>query len=323
MTAPPINSIDKDVQSDECYRCGYNLTGIADEQPCPECGLLAQRSRRPSDELHDTRPRWLKSISRGTNLVCLAILLACAWPFVIGPLEHAISEALRPRNRAGWAAASRTYWEWLLSVLPILGFEVAALVFVAGVVLLTRPERYPPADRADRRARVLLRILAIVPIVAMLLIQIDTVLLYRWVRAGMNYDDRFHLATMAFLLATLGAVPLPLVLALRFRSLARRVRSVHLAEHCAIVGIGTSASILYLMGAGYVLAHADGWGWGTNWAGRSQVALVITLVLATAGTLFVLWSLYLLVRFAIAFRHAARQLRQKWTRDDRAAATLA
>ena len=40
---------------DECYRCGYNLLGIADDQACPECGLLAQRSRRVTDELHDTR----------------------------------------------------------------------------------------------------------------------------------------------------------------------------------------------------------------------------------------------------------------------------
>jgi len=35
----------------------------------------------------------------------------------------------------------------------------------------------------------------------------------------------------------------------------------------------------------------------------------------------VLWSVYLLIRFAIAFHSAARQLRQKWKRDDRATAS--
>ena len=41
---------------DDCYRCGYPLLGIDDEQACPECGLLARRSRRQTDELHNTRP---------------------------------------------------------------------------------------------------------------------------------------------------------------------------------------------------------------------------------------------------------------------------
>ena len=31
-------------ESDECYRCGYALIGIANDQACPECGLLAERS---------------------------------------------------------------------------------------------------------------------------------------------------------------------------------------------------------------------------------------------------------------------------------------
>src|SRR5580765_3129732 len=68
--------------ADACYRCGYDLRGIADDQPCPECGLLARRSRRPTDELHNSRPRWLRRISRGANLILLAILIAAVWPFL-------------------------------------------------------------------------------------------------------------------------------------------------------------------------------------------------------------------------------------------------
>jgi hypothetical protein len=68
MTALPDESI-----RDECYRCGYDLRGIANAGVCPECGLLAERSRRVTDELHDTRPRWLRSLSRGIDLILLAI----------------------------------------------------------------------------------------------------------------------------------------------------------------------------------------------------------------------------------------------------------
>src|SRR5262245_57647691 len=69
-------------ESDLCYRCGYDVRGIANEHPCPECGLLAERSRRVTDELHNTRPRWLRRLSLGVWLILLALAAAAIWPFV-------------------------------------------------------------------------------------------------------------------------------------------------------------------------------------------------------------------------------------------------
>src|SRR5262245_33731572 len=66
-------------QADECFRCGYALRGIADDQACPECGLLAERSRRVTDELHDTRPKWLRKLAIGTWMILLSIAIVFPW----------------------------------------------------------------------------------------------------------------------------------------------------------------------------------------------------------------------------------------------------
>jgi hypothetical protein len=127
---------------DECYRCGYDLRGFANDQACPECGLLAERSRRISDELHDTRPRWLRSLSRGINLILLAMAAPFFEPFLVALLFNPnpqLSEVL-------------------------FGFELGAILFFLGVMLLTRREGYPPADQADRRLRKILRLAAAVPL---------------------------------------------------------------------------------------------------------------------------------------------------------------
>jgi hypothetical protein len=315
MTIAPLT---EQLAMDECFRCGYSLHGIADEQPCPECGLLAQRSRRATDELHDTRPRWLASISRGTNLILLAIALAFVWPFVQSTLfEGVVTPIVRYYSSAG-----RLLPMWVQRIylyVPLIGFEVAALALLVGALLLTRREQYPPADEADRRWRVTLRIVAAAPLLAL---ACQHVYQERWLSgrmSGRGWVQWSWLQDAAGWIAMVGCLPLPALLFFRLRGLAKRARSAHLAEHCAIVGIGASAALLYLIGAYYVLEHADDWGWGTNWAGRSQGALLITLIIAVAAFLFALWSLYLLVRFAIAFRRASRQLRHKWKRDDRAA----
>ena len=48
--------------------------GIDNARACPECGLLAERSRHVTDELHDTHPRWLRKITIGITLILIAIL---------------------------------------------------------------------------------------------------------------------------------------------------------------------------------------------------------------------------------------------------------
>jgi hypothetical protein len=57
---------------------------------------------------------------------------------------------------------------------------------------------------------------------------------------------------------------------------------------------------------------------GTYWIERSPIWFAMMLIAAVAAMLFIMWSLYLLIRFAISFHKAARQMKTKWRRDDRA-----
>src|SRR5688572_4422490 len=132
---------------DQCYRCGYDLRGIADEQPCPECGLLAERSRRPSEALRDARPRWLLTLSAGVWLILVGLAMASAWFFLAGFVQSWVYE-----HYLAYQTIMYSY-KLIQTALSSGGFVIATLVLGIGVFLLTRPEGYAPADHADRQRR--------------------------------------------------------------------------------------------------------------------------------------------------------------------------
>jgi hypothetical protein len=202
------------------------------------------------------------------------------------------------------------------------GFDLSALLLLAGVILLTRPEGYPPADRQDRQLRKTLRLFATIPLLMCFLLhlQIEMLLftvrrLAFWFRQA-YLDNQLAVWLLWTSLALLVSF-LPLLLFLHLRGLARRARSPHLAEHCLIVGIGASAAAIYASVFLFVINNIDSVGLDSRWLSRSPVSLALMLLLGTAGYLFVLWSVYLLIRFAIAFWLASRNLNKKWKRDDR------
>jgi hypothetical protein len=292
VTALPDESI-----RDECYRCGYDLRGIANAGVCPECGLLAERSRRVTDELHDTRPRWLRSLSRGIDLILLAIFAPIGGSFV--------ALILLNFGPPIWNAH-----------LDLIGLDLSAVFLALGVVCLTRAEGYAPADRVDRRLRILMRIVAIAPAAGMVIFHVQLRFL---ISSGKLLLTENLLLAISVLLVVIFAF-FPLLLFLRLRGLARRVRSAHLAEHCIIVGVGACASMLYIAVVIVLVNCADRLGFPTNWMSQSTTSLIMMLVLGVASGLFILWSLYLLVRFALAFWIASHKLQRKWTRDDRSLA---
>ncbi len=296
--------------TDECYRCGYVLQGIADDQPCPECGLLAQRSRRPSEELYDTHPRWLRRLSLGVWL-----LLGAIAAYVVGrPLMELISYDV-----PNWVSVSLRSLFVRDGHLPWIGFDLAALLLVWGVCLLTSREGYAPADAADRRLRRWLRWAALPPTLGVLLVHTAVALNGRRGTFGLGFsvwEVINALYTAAFLIAGVGSIPLPMLLFRRLRDLAKRARSAHLAEHCTIVGIGASAALAFAMACSLASNYAGDW-FGPYWMSRSRAWIWIMLVPGVASVLFVLWSLYLLIRFAIRFGRASSELKRRWLMQDR------
>ena len=282
---------------DECYRCGYDLRGIADDAPCPECGLLAQRSRRETDELHNTRPRWLRSIAWGVWMILLAMAVAVVAPFVTVLLLSKSGLAL-----AVLYQSSPLGWFELQIMLPLLGFAYAALILIIGAWLLTAREGYAPADRADRRQRSLAtrrRVDAVDRIG-------DSVRHQPAVLADMELRQHRLRWTRCCSCSRSQRSPLvaPHCRCFCFCSSADWPNGAvrHLAEHCTIVGIGTSAALVYAGFLWLVFEYADRW--SSYWTTRSPVSLVMMLVMCAASILFILWSVYLLVRFAVAFRRA-------------------
>jgi hypothetical protein len=307
----PFSESADDGSADRCYRCGYDLRGVADDQPCTECGLLAGRSRRPTDELHDTRPGWLARLSWGIRLIVLAAVMLVAAPFVGAILRFQF--AVTP-SVANFSLRQHTIW---------VGADISVLLFAAGIFLLTGPEGYELADRDDARRRRLLRLGVLPSVLAMVLLHLRTQVYTSAMFAGPirtaapSFLESESFFFVIVLLLTVGMSLLPILLALQLRSLAKRARSAHLAEHCVIVGIGNAVTLLYIPAAAYLIYLGAEGTFGSHWAERSSIWLALMVALLVLSILFALWNLYLLVRFALAFRSASCKLRGKWRHADR------
>jgi hypothetical protein len=243
------------------------------------------------------------------RLILLAIGLAVIWPLALAVGQEQMTVAI-----AGTSSNAYAVWIHLMWA----GGDLAVLVLLGGVWLLTSREGYAPADRADAWRRRLLRIVALAPLGALALLHLTSQLSANALaRRGIGGPDAFNgpLPIIAFCLATLGGAPFPVLLYLQLRSLAKRARSAHLAEHCVIVGVGNALTLVYIPVLALVMIIAERWGWGHVW--RNTGSLLMVLAMSVLACLFAIWNLYLLVRFAIAFAVASRKLRKAWHLADR------
>lgn len=203
--------------------------------------------------------------------------------------------------------------DWTEDLLVLTPAYLCVVLLGMGILLFTVREGYPPADQADRKRRLLIRACMIAPVVGLVFVHLSLAHPGTW----WNYmPSVYHL--LAPLCLTIGMAPLPLLLFTQLRDLGRRARSAHLVEHCRIVGIGMCLALLYCAAMFIFQWYGENLRSNARWWERSFIPILVFLIGSVAASLFVLWGVYLLVRFALAFRRASKHLRRKWAGDDRA-----
>ena len=304
-----------DLLTDLCLRCGYDLRGVDNATPCPECGLLAERSRRPSEHLSDATPGWLLGIGTGVTLALLGVSLGVAWCFAQSPVERAVMRTPEYTDylRKGLNTPLITPPPPMVFGRPLnfeyirFGvFEIATVVLLIGVLLLTRPERRRESID-DGLLRWSLRMAALSPFAAI------NLLLWPIVTKRYFGNPNSDLVLYLFIgLLTVGSAPLPALFFTHLRRLAKRVLNIGLAEHAAIVGAGLSVTLVYIgaaIGVSIAMPNSEVPDWVTT----------ITVLIGGVGLmLFGGWSVVNCIRFAMAFFRAYRAARRKWHDADRA-----
>jgi hypothetical protein len=99
-------------------------------------------------------------------------------------------------------------------------------------------------------------------------------------------------------------VPTYVLTFIYLRTLARRIEHPSLAEHCIIVAVGISLTIVVPMLVGV--------------SGVASNSIWLVLPMFVSVFLFLIWSSYLLFRFAVKFGKAAKIAKQQWIAADAA-----
>jgi hypothetical protein len=286
---------------------------VRDDLPCPECGLLAERSRHKSEELHDSHPRWLRNIRRGLILLVLAIVSILVWPTLFFSVfddvrEHLLHDgnSFRHSRHIVWMAQNADDFT------PFFVLGPTVLLLGSGIFLLTRAEGYPLADQADQKRRRNMRIIALA-VLTTLLLSVPLFLAH-----GID-DKEVRLQYILASLIGLEISPLVLLVFLQLRTLAGRMGSKFNRQHLLFGGYIATAAIF--LGCGIELLHALSDYFGTvgpllGSADGSIAATVISLLLPLSVVSLYFWCIYVLLKFIIAFSKASTELRRKWAAHD-------
>ena len=293
-----------------CLRCGYDLTGLDDRRPCPECGLLAGFSRVGGERLDENRPRWLRRLAGGCGLLAGAMLLGpmAAGGLALLALWHGtyIQGVGRPAPEGVFALVPQSRATHL--AVGTASLILPAMLAAAGTLLLAARSGRSDNDARDRRRRIALRVAA-----ALLLL---AVAFYVAACFGATPDFLFSrsiITLVATLLSTFAACGLvAAAVAYSLRPLAERAPAPLLAADSPVVGY-TLAGCFALPGALGVVGVTAG-------LPDPVVDLwfaFLAVFPAVAATLY-LWSIYLLIRYAVAFASSARQARAAFDAADAA-----
>ncbi len=307
-------------QQVECVRCGYNLTGIDDRRPCPECGLLGGFSRLDKSTLGNNHPRSLAWLTAGAVLVILALIMILPALLVMFQADQVLYRYaidwtfFTPAGRATSTFFGRLDlrgWLWLVAgVTPILltgSAAVTGLWLLTGGAIARSGFRWP------------IRCLALVvgsgAFVALLCTGTSGELL--------ELQPSMVLPILAMTLigsSILSIVFLSILLGRHLRMLAERAPAPLLMIDSPLIGIAFAVTTLLIIAV--VVLNAAGLPLLRSEPGLAgDLSMIVLAVLIATWLALVLWWIYLLVRYALAFLKARRQALALFQQADQASAT--
>lgn len=257
-----------------CLSCGYNLRGLAPGGRCPECGVAIGRSAH-GDLLRFCSPRWLRTITRGINLLILGLVLCLLYSIFM-------------------AGFFRPWW-----LDPPAGLAIKSL---CNLLCWTGASYFTKADPAqiDPHRNLWLRRSARYGPLAVWLADLLSYALFSAFGPGFSGTTG---SIMLAASATAAAVFLVLIPVLLYaRVLVQRVpdKSLDRRLHASIVILGIVGGVCVL------LVISDG---ARRFLFLAGVALILVLVIPRVGVLRVL------SRAAMRFLEAASQAEKSWAAE--------
>ena len=288
VARPVAGVVDRDLP---CVRCGYNLRTLTAEGRCPECGAAVALTLTLGGVIEQSRPGYLRRLSWGCGLLCVARLGAA-----VGILATAVLQT---------------------EAFSLVAMSLAGLAYVAGLFLLAAREHpcLPPEMPWCSR---LLKLASIVMLLALLVAVASAILHARWwlTILGLStalpiwvwFLDSYNVLICSMTIFAAAYLVCPILETRLMVRLAKRLADGWLGEHAIIAGVGAVASPAFMWTVGIL---------PLSMIGRLMfVGILISLVFLL---LFWLWMAACSWIAAKGFRRAAGMAAMRWRQTDAAA----
>jgi hypothetical protein len=281
--APATTTADDSIIATDlpCVHCGYNLRTQPRGGRCTECGLPIVDTLNLNAELARSRPGWLKWLSAGNAMLLMVRVVLLV-----------LYAQLAAHN---------------IDLMPGTAV-VAATLYLAGILALTRPENPFLKTREHSLVR-WQRGLAIAMVLCCALAFAHQQYLGRNGRglSGLFYwaGGRFHAATLE--LSLCAWLMFSICIALEYRFLARlagRLLDKFMTEHCRIAGIGAAAGGIAVVPIVQMLAR--------DRVPSTVAGIWIVVILLVLWQLFVIWAALMNGYCAIRFLQQAWIAERNW-----------